>query len=129
MVDWSKSPSHAHYFKAQSTESYNHTHIVEAFTFNVNGSSADEHVHHYTGITSISNNHYHRFYGKTGPPIRLENGGHYHKVSGRVFFNYNDPIVVKYGGVVYHPNLGRDVHEHKYEGKTSEGIGYFPEEW
>jgi len=129
MIDWSKCPSHSHYFHAQTTESVNHSHIIDVFTFNVNGSNDDKHFHHYTGITRMANNHYHRFYGKTGPPIPLDNGGHYHKVSGRVYFNYNEPIVVKYGGVVYDWDLGRDVHDHKYEGKTSDGIGYFPDDW
>ena len=128
-VDWSKKPAHAHYFNAQSTEKEGHRHMVDGFTFSVNGSNDDKHVHHYTGLTSFVNGHYHRFYGKTGPAIKLEDGSHYHKFSGRVYFNYSDPEQVEFGGVVYSPSAEKEVHDHTYEGETGTGIGYFPDDW
>ncbi|WP_078545715.1 YmaF family protein [Litchfieldia alkalitelluris] len=127
-VDWTKKPSHSHYYYALSTENVGHRHVVDGFTFNVNGSNDDEHVHHYTGLTKFEARHYHRYYGVTGPAIPTEDGGHYHEIEGRVYNNYIDPLTIKFGGVVY-SQTKRDVHDHNYEGRTGTGIGYFPEGW
>lgn len=123
-----KKPVHAHYYHALSTENLGHRHLVDGFTFPVNGSDNDKHVHHFTGLTKFEQRHYHRYYGVTSPAIPIEGGGHYHTIKGRVYNAYIDPEVVKFGGVVYSPTQ-KDVHDHNYEGRTGEGLGYFPENW
>jgi hypothetical protein len=116
-------PQHAHYFHAISTKSQEHRHVVYGYTYSVNGSSTDKHIHTYTGITTFDHGHYHRYYGVTGPAIPLPDGSHYHEIQGRVYFNYNVPVDVPYGGVVYKPTL-KEKHDHRYKGLTSKGIGY-----
>ncbi|MCA1031711.1 YmaF family protein [Bacillus timonensis] len=128
-IIWNERQQHAHYFYAQSVEKEGHTHIIDGFTFSVNGRNDDDHFHYYSGVSSEFNKHKHRFYGKTGPAKPLKNGGHYHEISGRVYFNYTEPIKNDTGGVVYSQNLAQDVHDHTFKGTTSRGIGYFPKGW
>lgn len=125
IVNWSKRPAHAHYYYADSTIKEDHEHIVDGFTFSVNGSNTDNHMHAFKGVTSFEKGHYHRYYGKTGSAIPLPNGTHYHEISGRVYFNYNVPEEIEHGGVVYSP-AKKDVHDHNFKGLSGEPLGYYP---
>ena len=115
-------PHHAHYFFVKTTFSKDHYHIINGFTRMVNGNEIDRHDHLFRGITSFDHNHYHRFYGKTGLAIPLPEGGHYHLLEMRTYFNYDRQLVNKYGGVVYgdsdHPK-----HDHLFKGKTGRSVG------
>lgn len=121
-------PPHAHPYRAITTTERGHRHVVYGFTFSANGSNLDDHTHFYRGITTAESGHYHRYYGITGPPIALPNGTHYHEISGRVYRNYVEPIETPYGGVVYQAGK-KEVHDHRYKGRTGEPLGYFPEDW
>lgn len=118
-------PHHVHRYIVKTSDNKGHYHVDEGFTRVVNGNSIDCHVHMFRGVTTFDKGHYHRFYGKTGPAIPLPDGGHYHVLEERTFHNYDEPIEVKFGGVVYgDPN--RPVHDHHFRGKTIEIIGYDP---
>ncbi|WP_226668367.1 YmaF family protein [Metabacillus litoralis] len=118
-------PHHAHRFFAKTTEEKGHFHFIEGFTRMVNGHALDQHVHLYRGITSFENKHYHRFYGKTGPAIPLKDGGHYHIFENRTYYNYDEPLDVEFGGVLYSVDE-QSKHDHNFNGKTYEIVGYDP---
>jgi hypothetical protein len=118
-------PHHAHRFFAETTVSKNHYHIVEGFTRVVNGNSYDRHYHLYRGVTSFENKHYHRFFGKTGPAITLPDGSHYHLIEERTYYNYDEALKIKFGGVKY-GDPDRPKHDHRFKGKTMESVGYEP---
>jgi YmaF family len=118
-------PHHAHFYFTETTVSKDHFHILKGFTKPVNGNSFDRHFHRYLGITSFDNKHYHRYYGKTGPAIPLSDGGHYHELDNRTYYNYDEPLEVEFGGVLY-DEQNRPKHEHFFKGRTSEPVGYDP---
>ncbi|MRX70682.1 hypothetical protein GJU40_00675 [Bacillus lacus] len=122
---WEQPRVHTHGFAVPSTIEENHQHLVNGFTKPVNGSSYDRHTHFYNGLTSFEREHYHRYYGETGPAIPLADGSHYHGVSGRVYYNYTSPLPIVFGGVVY-SNVERPRHDHKYEGRTGSPLGFYP---
>lgn len=95
-------PSHAHYFEILVITEKTVV-LTKGFTFPVNGGSEDNHVHTFQGRFFMGRNT-ENFYGVTGPPIALENGKHYHMVSG------------------ISPIIGS---RHYYQGRTDEGVGYF----
>lgn len=113
-------PHHSHHFFAKTTTNKGHFHIIDGFTRMVNGNTFDRHDHSYRGITSNGNGHYHRFYGKTGPAIPLSDGGHYHELELRTYYNYDSPLVCKYGGVIYGDSK-RPKHDHLFKGRTTSG--------
>lgn len=120
-----KKPHHAHRFFAITTDTKAHYHTIEGYTRSVNGNSFDRHIHMYRGVTSFENKHYHRFYGKTGPAIPLADGSHYHEFEMRTYYNYDEPLEVKFGGVKYgDPN--RPKHDHWFKGKTLDIVGEDP---
>jgi hypothetical protein len=116
-------PHHAHIYYAKTTESKGHYHFIDGITRVVNGNSYDRHFHLYRGITSMSNNHYHRYYGKTGPAIPLPDGGHYHEFEERTYYNYDEPLEIEFGGVIY-GDPSRPKHDHRFKGKTIKEVGY-----
>ncbi|MFV2045926.1 YmaF family protein [Metabacillus litoralis] len=118
-------PHHAHRFSAFTTIYREHFHIIDGFTRGVNGNSFDRHRHLYRGITSFKNKHYHRFYGETGPAIPLPGGGHYHLFEDRTYYNYDEPIDIEYGGVLYGEGE-RPKHDHRFEGRTYGIVGEDP---
>ncbi|WP_273131178.1 YmaF family protein [Bacillus weihaiensis] len=118
-------PHHSHRFFARTTLVKGHYHYIEGFTKTVNGNGLDRHVHAFQGITSNQGKHYHRFYSVTGPAIPLEDGGHYHEISDRIYYNYDEPLELLYGGVLYAANE-RPKHDHQFKGITYEAVGYDP---
>ncbi|MDQ0229439.1 hypothetical protein J2S19_000690 [Metabacillus malikii] len=118
-------PHHAHRIYAKTTNENGHTHMIKGFTRNVNGNSFDKHVHRFQGITTFENGHNHRFYGVTGPAIPLPGGAHYHKIEERTYFNYDEPLEIKHGGVWY-ANEERSKHDHRFKGRTYDRIGVDP---
>lgn len=46
-----KSFSHNHYFQTSTFNTLDHSHFVNVYTFPVNGSADDGHVHYFKGIT------------------------------------------------------------------------------
>lgn len=102
--------AHAHYFKGEVEQRLNHHHsYVLGFSFPINGSSFDQHVHRIEGITVMDEGHQHRYSIESGPPIRLPKGGHYHKFSGET--------------------VSKENHEHYFSGETSLPIGQYPLNW
>lgn len=100
--------AHAHHFKAQTEERDGHHHIIIGFSFPASGNDSDEHFHRLEGLT-IKNSHQHRFSAKSGPPIPLEGGGHYHQFNGETF--------------------SKTKHEHYFSGRTSRVLGNYPDNW
>ncbi len=118
-------PHHAHRYFTRTTIDNGHYHFVEGFTRTVNGNALDQHFHLFRGITSYENNHYHRYYGKTGPAIPMGNGDHYHLIENRTYYNYDQPLEVEFGGVLYSEDE-RPKHDHNFKGNTFETVGYDP---
>jgi hypothetical protein len=118
-------PHHAHFYSTETTVSKDHFHFLKGFTKPVNGNSFDRHFHLFRGITSLDNKHYHRYYGKTGPAIPLSDGGHYHELENRTYYNYDEPLEVKFGGILY-GEQNRPKHEHFFKGRTYELVGNDP---
>ncbi len=116
-------PAHAHEFRAATSTTEEHRHILIGFTFPVNGSSTDGHVHTFSGATYPLSDHVHRFEGVTGPAIPLDDGSHYHELSGTV-----DRQPLLYGGNVY-TFAPVPPHTHAFTGITGKGLGYPPEDW
>jgi hypothetical protein len=118
-------PHHAHRYVVKSMDSKGHHHFVDGITRVVNGNNIDRHVHMYRGVTTFDKNHYHRYYGKTGPAIPLPDGSHYHEIEERTFYNYDEPIEIKFGGVIYGEH-DRPKHDHWYKGRTIDIVGNDP---
>lgn len=100
--------AHAHHFRAVTEEKSGHEHIIIGFSFPACGNDRDKHIHRLEGIT-IQNSHQHRFSLKSGPPIPLQGGGHYHVFNGETFSKVS--------------------HEHSFSGKTSRALGHYPANW
>ncbi|WNR42585.1 YmaF family protein [Paenibacillus roseipurpureus] len=120
-------PAHVHFFTTITSETLSHHHLLRLYTFSVNGTSYDGHVHQYQGISGIKYGHYHAYYGVTGPPIALANGEHFHMLDGIVDLNlYNTSRrgtlmkSAKLEGIIL------ELHQHLYQGYTSVGFGYEP---
>ncbi len=102
--------AHAHYFRGSLEERFNHQHFqILGFSFPINGSSFDLHVHRIEGITIEEEGHQHRYSVESGPPILLAKGGHYHKFSGET--------------------VSKENHKHYFSGETSLPIGNSPLNW
>ncbi|MBP1155915.1 MULTISPECIES: YmaF family protein [unclassified Paenibacillus] len=117
-------PSHAHMFRNWSVPEMGHTHLIELFTYPVNGSATDRHVHTYQGHTAMAAGHFHRFLSTTGPAIPLPDGSHYHVIDGVVD---DEPFEFKGGFYVTVTRLKR--HTHRFWGSTGSGLGYEPPDW
>ncbi|MBP1962133.1 YmaF family protein [Paenibacillus aceris] len=120
-------PAHVHFFKVMSSTDLDHNHLLRLYTFNVNGTSYDGHVHQYQGITGIKYGHYHAYFGTTGPAIALQNGNHFHFLEGIVELNaFNTPrghaleISARMEGLI------EELHQHTYSGNSTLGFGYEP---
>ncbi|MDZ5720386.1 YmaF family protein [Bacillus sp. SN1] len=128
--DWLKAPPHAHAYHVKTTKEQGHYHLIEGFTQPANGSNTDQHTHYFTGITSFESGHFHRYYGVSGPAIPLADGTHYHEIEETTYLAYNEPIEIRYGGVVYDPkDDGRKTHRHALKGRTREIVGNEPLGW
>ncbi|MEK3808844.1 YmaF family protein [Bacillus sp. FSL H8-0547] len=114
---------HAHFYQGVTEEQEGHTHALLGFSKPINGTSFDRHYHYVEGVTTFDNNHYHRFYVKTGPPIPMLDGTHYHLFYGKTYRNYTEGEPTQFGGVVYSPQQ-KQVHQHLFSGRTSGPIGY-----
>lgn len=102
--------AHSHYFKGDVEERLNHRHLqIIGFSFPINGTSYDQHVHRIEGITVIDKGHQHRYSVESGPPIALPMGGHYHTFNGET--------------------KTKESHKHYFSGKTSLPIGNYPLNW
>ncbi|WLR58621.1 YmaF family protein [Guptibacillus hwajinpoensis] len=102
--------AHSHYFHGSIEKRYNHHHLsMIGFSFPVNGSSFDQHVHRIEGITVMEQGHQHRYSVQSSPPITLPGGGHYHTFSGET--------------------ISKEKHEHYFSGQTSPPIGNPPLNW
>lgn len=100
--------AHTHHYKMTTSEKEEHEHSMVGFSFPANGCDRDEHIHRLEGVTLI-NDHQHRYSLKTGPPIPLSGGGHYHEFDGETF--------------------SHTKHEHSFYGRTSLPLGYYPTNW
>ncbi|NOU72243.1 hypothetical protein GC098_12550 [Paenibacillus sp. LMG 31458] len=120
-------PAHVHFFEIITSEELNHHHLLRLYTFNVNGTAYDNHVHQYSGISGIRYGHYHAYYGTTGPAIALQDGTHFHLLDGTVELNaYN----TSRGGALVKSKqiegLIQELHRHSYAGYSSIGMSYEP---
>ncbi|UJF31284.1 YmaF family protein [Paenibacillus hexagrammi] len=118
-------PAHVHFFADITSEELGHHHVLRLYTFSVNGSDYDGHVHHYQGITGIKYGHYHTYYGVTGPPIPLPGGNHTHDLEGIVELNLfntsrKDALEIS----AQKEGLIRTPHRHSYAGTSGPGFGY-----
>jgi hypothetical protein len=118
-------PAHVHFFEVMSSDTLKHNHLLRLYTFNVNGTAYDGHVHQYQGITGIRYGHYHSYLGTTGPAIALQNGTHIHYLEGIVELNaFNTSrgnslrISAKITGLI------TELHQHTYSGYSTTGFGY-----
>ncbi|MGA9288016.1 MAG: YmaF family protein [Anaerobacillus sp.] len=102
--------AHAHYFKGELEVSDEHDHeILIGYSFPVNGTSFDQHVHRIEGLTIKENGHQHRYGLQSGPAIPLPAGGHYHTFEGKTFSVEN--------------------HAHSFRGETGLPLGNYPPNW
>lgn len=127
-------PPHTHYFRAVTTAEAGHRHRLESFVYAANGNAYDEHIHFFEGITERVQGHSHRFYDRTGPPIPLPDGSHYHTLSDVTYYNYTVPIQVMVGtqplvGGVHYVETPRERHRHAYSAVTSVNFGEPPAGW
>ncbi|RKN84101.1 YmaF family protein [Paenibacillus ginsengarvi] len=124
----SAGPAHAHYVAIQSSVTLGHSHLVDFFTYPVNGTATDGHTHQYQGASRVASYegqaHFHRISGETGPAIPLPDGSHYHSVDDRV---NDEPF--RFEGGSYRTVLTIPRHTHAYSGVTGPGIGYEPSGW
>ncbi|OPH60759.1 hypothetical protein BC351_16300 [Paenibacillus ferrarius] len=120
-------PAHVHFFKNITSEELKHRHLQRVYTFSVNGTAYDGHVHQYQGITGIRYGHYHNFFGISGPAIALQNGTHIHLLEGIVDLNaYNTS---RSGALVQSAKaygLITELHQHPYSGYSTIGMSYEP---
>ncbi|MCD1260649.1 hypothetical protein B5M42_017755 [Paenibacillus athensensis] len=117
-------PAHAHFLKVITGDCLGHHHLMRAYTFSVNGTAYDGHVHEYQGITAIRYGHYHSYAGTTGPAIPLPDGSHYHLAQGLVQVNaYNTSRGKALVRSAQTEGLIRELHHHTYNGATSLPLG------
>ncbi|MEC0230873.1 YmaF family protein [Paenibacillus alba] len=118
-------PAHVHFFKSITSEELKHHHLLRVYTFSVNGTANDGHVHQYQGITGIRYGHYHNYFGISGPAIALQNGTHIHLLEGIVELNaYNTS---RSGALVQSAKadgLITELHQHSYSGYSTIGMAY-----
>ncbi|MCY9656967.1 YmaF family protein [Paenibacillus chondroitinus] len=120
-------PAHVHFFKTMSSITLGHNHLLRLYTFNVNGTAYDGHVHQYQGITGIRYGHYHNYFGTTGPAIPLQNGMHIHFLEGIVELNaYNTSRGGALVSSAQKTGLIKELHQHSYSGYSTAGFGYEP---
>jgi hypothetical protein len=119
---WKQPLSHAHYMQTITDEALKHVHMMGLYTYAVNGTSTDKHVHTYQGHTLMADGHFHRFLGTTGPAIGLPNGEHYHRVISKTD---DEPFIFR--GNQYSTVLAIPRHVHTFSGVTGRGIGYAPD--
>jgi hypothetical protein len=93
---------HLHKYKIESECARGHKHKIFGYAGNMLGLD-NFHFHFFYGVCSYEN-HTHYFSGITGMPIKTDNG-HIHKMDGILEVN--------------------SMHQHHYEGFTSEEISYF----
>jgi hypothetical protein len=117
-------PPHAHYYGDETSVTQGHRHVVELFTYPVNGDGTDGHVHRYQGTTRMSANHFHRFDGYTGPAIALPNGSHYHMISDEV-----DSEPFQHRGRYFKTVVEIPRHVHSFSGPTGGPLGEPPKDW
>ncbi|GAA3404701.1 YmaF family protein [Paenibacillus hodogayensis] len=121
-------PAHAHYAAARSSTELGHWHWIYFFTYPVNGSAADGHVHDYQGTSRVADykgvSHFHRFNGTTGPAIALADGTHYHLFSAEL---NDEPFQLEGGSYLTVLSIPR--HTHSFSGPTGPGLGYEPPGW
>jgi hypothetical protein len=121
-------PAHAHYFCGTTGEALQHAHVMEFFTYPVNGNGYDSHIHQFQGTTyytlSGSARHLHRFIGYTGPAILRPDGSHYHEIHWEV----NDEPFIHLGNY-YRTVFAIERHKHRIEGQTGSPIGSVPDYW
>ncbi|GFZ95463.1 hypothetical protein GCM10008018_47360 [Paenibacillus marchantiophytorum] len=116
-----------HFFESKTSDELDHHHLIRVYTFSVNGTAYDCHVHQYQGITGIRYGHYHNFYGITGPAIALQDGTHFHLLDGIVELNAFNTS--RSGALVLsakNDGLIRELHQHNYSGYSSIGMSYEP---
>lgn len=120
-------PAHVHFFEIMTSETLQHDHLLRLYTFSMNGTAYDKHVHQYQGISGIKYGHYHTYYGTTGPAIALLDGTHFHLLDGTVELNaYNTPRKDALERSAASEGLIRELHQHTYVGYSSAGFGYEP---
>ncbi|MEF3301669.1 YmaF family protein [Paenibacillus sp. GYB003] len=123
-----RGPSHAHYAAYRTSSVAGHSHIVDFFTYPVNGTATDGHTHDYQGVSRVANygtqSHFHRIVGETGPAVPLPDGSHYHLVEGSL---NDEPF--QFEGGSYKTVLTIPRHPHSFSGPTGTGIGYEPPGW
>lgn len=123
-LDWPSQPAHAHHCRIITLFNLGHRHVLNFFTYAVNGSGTDGHIHQFQGASSIADGHFHRFLGASGPAIPLADGSHYHEISGTV---KDEPFEFKRGS--YKTILAIQRHIHSFSGASGTGIGYEPADW
>ncbi|NOV01963.1 YmaF family protein [Paenibacillus planticolens] len=120
-------PAHVHFFKAMSSKELEHNHLLRLYTYSVNGTAYDCHVHQYAGITGIKYGHYHNYFGTTGPAIALQNGRHIHFLEGTVEQNaFNTSRGKALVISAEKEGLIEELHQHTYSGYSTVGFGYEP---
>lgn len=92
---------HLHKYRFECKTVKGHNHILAGYTENIMGINA-LHFHVYRGVCSYSG-HTHYFSGRTGLPVKTENG-HIHKIEGVLEIN--------------------NQHEHPYSSYTFEDVEY-----
>ncbi|MCZ8519961.1 MULTISPECIES: YmaF family protein [Paenibacillus] len=117
-------PSHAHAFWLQSSAELGHSHLMLVYTYAVNGTGQDGHIHTFQGHTRLAARHFHRMIGRTGPPIALPDGTHYHEVHGELD---DEPFRPEPG--YYTTVLSIPRHIHLYAGRSGPPIGVEPPGW
>ncbi|NEW06250.1 hypothetical protein GK047_09525 [Paenibacillus sp. SYP-B3998] len=118
-------PAHVHFFTTKTSETLHHYHLLRLYTFSVNGTAYDGHVHQYQGITGIKYGHFHNYYGQTGPAIPLRDGSHIHILKGVVEPNaYNTSRKGALVKSAEKEGLISELHQHTYFGYSTIGFGY-----
>ncbi|MGF7029638.1 hypothetical protein J2T17_000543 [Paenibacillus mucilaginosus] len=118
-------PAHAHEFRIRTAPALGHTHHMLLYTYAVNGTGEDGHIHKFQGHTLMADgSHFHRVTGQTGPAIPLPGGKHYHEASGELD---DEPFQPK--GGYYTTMLSVPRHVHGYAGRSGPPIGTEPPEW
>lgn len=110
-MKWNALPfAHSHQFEGRIEIRNNHNHsLLIGFSFPVNGSAYDQHVHQIEGLTIEEDGHQHRFSVQSGPPIQLYSGEHIHNFDGET--------------------SSADNHKHFISGRTGSPLGNYPIDW
>lgn len=124
MKQHSAGPAHSHYFASGTSHELGHTHTVQLFTYPVNGTAFEQHMHSFQGVTAINEGHFHRITGMTGPAIPFSGFMHTHPL----FIYVNDePFEFKEG--YYETILSIPRHTHVLTGRTDFPVGFEPLHW